>query len=398
MSILERLRKEKQVFYLALASAFRGFYYNVQGVLWQPFSISLGLPMTSIGALTSLMEISRIALMPVLGAASDRIGRKKFLLIRDALVLMGFLCFIFARSWLLLSVGLVLFGLSSSFLPIWQTLIVESSGSENIGYVFSIIGSAFMLAGMIGTFFSGYITDFFGYRVSYGLTTLFATFSLYIITWKIEDTSVKEDQDVSVRRVLGTIFETFKPPRYLWGYYIAMSVDLFAFSLGMSLIYGMLTARYGFTPSMLGVIFTAGNLSMAVFQIILGRYVDKVGYVKYLVISQVIATLFLGILFFNQSFIGVLFAIILNGLAGAFWGPAEQSWIAKNVDPEERAKSIGRYSTFRGLIAFPGPFIGGVLFDTFGYHAPIGGNMVLSFVDIFLIWFLVKDKINPTDR
>jgi MFS family permease len=398
MSILERLRKEKQVFRLVLASAFRGFYDNVQRVIWQPFALSIGLPMTSIGALSSLMEFSRIAFMPVLGAASDRIGRKKFLVIRDVLVLMAFFCFIFARSWLLLSVGLVLFGLSSAFMPIWQTIIVESTGSENIGYVFSIIGSAFMLAGMIGTFSSGYITDFFGYRVSYGLSTLFATFSLFIITWMIEDTNTHKDQDISVRQVLGTIFETFKPPRYLWGYYIAMSVDMFAFSVGMSLINGMLTARFGYTPSMLGVIMTAGPLCMAIFQIILGRYVDKVGYVKYLVISQLIATLFLVILFVNQSFIGVLFAISLRGLAGAFWIPAEQSWIATNVDPRERARSIGRYSTFRGLIAFPGPFIGGILFDTFGYHAPIGVNMVLAFVDTFLILFLVKDKVNPNDQ
>jgi len=95
--------------------------------------------------------------------------------------------------------------------------------------------------------------------------------------------------------------------------------------------------------------------------------------------------MFLGLLFFFQSFISVLIAIMLFGVAGAFWIPAEQAWIAKNVDPKERARSIGGYSTFRGLIAFPGPFIGGILFDAFGYQAPIGVNMVLAFADIFLL-------------
>jgi MFS family permease len=82
----------------------------------------------------------------------------------------------------------------------------------------------------------------------------------------------------------------------------------------------------------------------------------------------------------------------MMGLGAAFWMPAEQAWVAKNVDPEQRAKSIGGYSTFRGLIALPGPFIGGIIYDLYGYHGPIAINLTLAVIDVFLIWFLVKDN------
>jgi MFS family permease len=396
MGTLERLRKEKQVTYLVLARAFQGIRDNIHRVIWQPFALSIGLPMTSIGALSSLTGFSRIAIMPILGAASDRYGRKKFLVISDALILLAFICFIFAKSWLLISVGMILIGLSTSFLPIWQSMIAESTIPDNIGYVYSIIGSAYMLAGMLGTLSSGYVTDFYGYRAVYGVLTLFSTISILIITWKIKETGETRHQRYSVRQALGTLFQTFKPPKYMRGYYIAMSVDRFAFSLGWHLLNGMLTVSYGFTLSSLGIIITVSNLCRAVFQIIFGRYVDRVGYVKYMALSQGICTLLLVIIYFNQSFIGVLVASMLMGLAMALWGPADQAWLAKNVDPEERAGSIGVYSTFRGLIALPGPFIGGILFDAFGYHVPIGVNLVLSFVDIFLILWLVKEKVNPS--
>jgi MFS family permease len=94
--------KKKQVTYLVLARAFQGIRDNIHRVIWQPFALSLGLPMTSIGALSSLTEFGRIAIMPILGAASDRYGRKKFLIISDALKLLACVCFIFAKSWLLI--------------------------------------------------------------------------------------------------------------------------------------------------------------------------------------------------------------------------------------------------------------------------------------------------------
>lgn len=395
MNTFEWLRKERQVVYLILSTAFRGIRDNIRFVIWQPFALSLGLPMTSIGALTSLMEFSRIVIQPVLGAASDRYGRKKFLVISDALVVLACLSFLFARSWQLLSLGMVFIGLSAAFIPIWQSTIAEAAGSENIGYVYSIIGSAYMVAGILGTISSGYITDFYGYRVAYGISTLFATLSLLVTAWKIEETGIQKEQGYSIREALTTMLDTFRPPKYMWGYYVAMSVDLFAFSLGWGLINGMLSEAYEYTPSMLGLLLTVNNLSMAVFQVIMGRYVDKVGYVKYLAISQGLSVLLLGILYINQSFKWVLIANLLMGVASAFWGPAEQAWMANNVDPKEKAKSIGGASTFRGLIALPGPFIGGLLYDTYGFHVPVGINLVLAFIDIFLILWLMKDKARP---
>jgi MFS family permease len=395
MNTLAGIRKEKQVIFLVLARAFQGIRDNIHRVIWQPFALSLGLPMTSIGALSSLTEFSRIIIMPILGAASDRYGRKKFLIISDALILLACIFFIFAKSWLSISVGMILIGLSTAFLPIWQSTIAESAMAENIGYVYSVIGSAYMLTGMLGTFSSGYVTDFYGYQAVYGVLTLFSTLSILIITWKINETGKPRDKRYSLRQAFDTIFMTFKPPKYMRGYYIAMSVDRFAFSLGWHLLNGMLTVSYGFSISMLGIIITVSNLCRAVFQVIFGRYVDRVGYVKYMALSQGICTLLLMIIYLNQSFNSVLIASMLMGLAMALWGPADQAWLANNVDPEERAGSIGVYSTFRGLIALPGPFIGGILFDAFGYHVPIGVNLVLSFLDIFLIIWLIKEKVNP---
>jgi MFS family permease len=95
----------------------------------------------------------------------------------------------------------------------------------------------------------------------------------------------------------------------------------------------------------------------------------------------------------SKDFWVVLGTQATMGFSAAFWMPAEQAWIAKNVDPQERARAIGGYSTFRGLFAFPAPFVGGVLFDAFGFDVPILLNLVLALVDVALILTLVRESI-----
>jgi len=65
------------------------------------------------------------------------------------------------------------------------------------------------------------------------------------------------------------------------------------------------------------------------------------------------------------------------------------------VDPERRAQAIGGFSTFRGLIAFPAPFIGGLLFDAYGFDVPILINLGIALIDVILIYMLVKERVRP---
>jgi len=59
--------------------------------------------------------------------------------------------------------------------------------------------------------------------------------------------------------------------------------------------------------------------------------------------------------------------------------------------PDERAHALASYSTFRGLLSFPAPLIGGILFDVCSFDIPILLNLVIALVDAFLILILVKD-------
>lgn len=398
MALPEPIREEKQIRYLALAMALRGVMDNLRVVVWQPFALSLGVPIRSIGALESLMDLAKIAVQPVFGAASDIYGRKPFLVLRDLLILSSSLCFVFARSWLLLAASMMLLGLSVALVPVWQTTVAESARGNEMGRIYSVLGSCYMATGLLGTLAAGWLADNVGYRLVFSLAALFASASLLVTVLRIRETRGRAaSSSFALSQVWGSLLDTFRPPRYLWGFYVAMSVDLFAFSVGWRLINGLLTEAFSFTPVMLGLMTAVNAGTMALFQVVLGRHVDRVGYVKYLAISQTLSCVLLAALLLNQSFLVAMAANLLMGFSAAFWVPAEQAWISQNVDPEERAKSIGGYATFRGLMALPGPLIGGILYDSYGYYMPVLVNLVLAVIDVGLIVFLVRDRFRPED-
>jgi len=396
MSLLGWLRERRRVATLASISALRGAVFSLWGVVWQPFVLSLGVPMSSLGALESVLDLTRISVQPLVGKASDAHGRRRFIIARDILTLVSAVLYVFADSWRLVFLGIVLTGLSSAVYPIWNTLIAESREGTELGYVYSVIGTFHMGVGLIATLAAGFIATTYGFKTVFSIATVFALLSLVLVVLRLPETMVRKgDPTVGVRQLAGSALEFLRPPRHLWGYYAAMSVDLFAFSLGYRLLNGMLTKGYGYTPAMLGVMSAVMTGTMALTQIPLGRIVDRIGYARFLFISQLLSCVVLGLTIYSKEYPVIIAAQRVMGVSASFWGPAEQAWIALNVDQESRAQAIGSYSTFRGLVAFPAPLIGGILFDRYGFDAPVGVNLALAFIDAILIIALIKDRVRP---
>ena len=396
MTSPRRLKERGLVYTLSAISALRGAVFSVWSVVWQPFVLSLGFSMGRLGGLESLLDLTRIVVMPLFGKASDAYGRRRFIVAREILTLVAAVLYVYAGSWRFIFLGVVLTGVSSATFPIWNTVIAESSEVKELGYTFSVVGTIQMSLGLVATLAAGYVASAYGFKTVFAGASVFALLAFLVVVIRLPETASKGTGDtLDWRELAGSLAETFRPPRYLWGYYIAMSVDLFAFSLGARLLFGMLTKGYGYTPAMLGIMSAAMTGTMALAQIPLGRIVDRIGYVKFLIISQVISCGVLATVFLSKSFPVLVAAQIAFGVSAAFWGPAEQAWIAINVDPERRAQAIGGYSTFRGLVAFPAPFIGGLLFDAYGFDVPILINLGLALLDIVLLYVLVKDKVRP---
>ena len=396
MGIRDRMQSWGSLFVLSAASALRGIRDNLRMVVWQPFALSLGLDMQQVGTLESLSDLTKLVFEPAFGVISDALGRKRLLVLREVVVVLALLLILFAKSWHFLFVAMLLFGVSNSLFSVWSTLVAESAEPTRLGFVYSVMGACYTGAGLIGTLGAGYIADAFGYDLVYTTATAFAFASLALVWLWLPETRSEAPVKVDWGKTLTSSVMALNPPKELRGFYIAMGLDLLAFGMGIRLLSGMLNAGYGYTPVMIGIYTAAMTLTMAIAQVPLGRLADRFGYSRFMATSQFMACIMLGMMLVSKDFSIVIIANLGLGLANAFWMPAEQAWIAANVDPKQRAQALGSFSTFRGLLGLPAPIIGGILFDTFGFDVPIVLNLALVFIDGVVILAWVKDRPRQT--
>ena len=79
------------------------------------------------------------------------------------------------------------------------------------------------------------------------------------------------------------------------------------------------------------------------------------------------------------------------GFLAATWVPAQQALLANSVPVKQRGEAVGRLSAFRGLFSFPAPYIGGLLYDRFGFQAPILANLAGIVIALVVIIVMVKE-------
>ena len=187
------------------------------------------------------------------------------------------------------------------------------------------------------------------------------------------------------------LVRVFWPPRDLRGLYWALSIDVFAWGLGWLLLYGMLSETKGFSPWQLGIMASAFSAAWATAQMPLGRLMDRYGYKRFMVISECMGiTLLVGWVFAN-SFLAFVLLHAYFGLSAAVWMPAQQALITSSVPQNQRGEALGRLAAFRGLIGFPAPYIGGLLYERFGMEAPLLANLVGAIFALIAVIVLVKE-------
>jgi MFS family permease len=170
-----------------------------------------------------------------------------------------------------------------------------------------------------------------------------------------------------------------------------MAVDSFAFGLGLTLLFGMLTKAFGLSTFQLGIMSSLNALTWTLSQWPAGRLIDRFGSKPIMILSLVGSVPILLGFMLASSFpaFAALYAGV--GVLGATWVPAQMAMLANSTSESELGESMGRLAAFQGLISFPAPFIGGLLYDAFGFQAPLLASLVGAIVATTMLAVLVKE-------
>lgn len=368
-----------------------GMFY----VIWQPFLLSTGITVSQLGLVQTMMNVSTAMGLIVWGQISDRIGRKPAVLGSSLCrALAVFVLLISGHFYALLVFGFFM-GFTAMFMmgnPARSALIAESVGSSRTATALSTLvtisqGMSTLVAGA-----GGYIALKVRYTPIFYITVAGDLIGSFLLWRYIEETHHPEKGEKKKVALVQQLKDMLFPEGSYMTLYISMLLQGFSYAVAYSLFYGALTDTYGFTTFELGLMSTAFNLVWAVDSFPLGKIVDRIGNVKGMLISLFMAFVtVVGFIVFDR----IEFFILFNGLSAVdigFWMPSYTSYVANSVSSEKRSTVMGKLDAYGRLGAIPAPWLGGVLYENFGFNAPL----YVQAVSLIVIMVIVS-RLKPQD-
>ncbi len=399
MSTMTNLRARLNLNDTLIAVATRSFISGVEqsmiGVVFQPFALSLGASMSQLGLLNSLGGfgglVSTLA-YPWGGWIADQRGRKVVLL-GASLCAMGAFAMYTVAGWmaalLMLLPAIILLGISQVYQPANSALVGEAVSASKRGSAFSLIMVVTTIPGIFVPILAGAVADRYGFTVIFP-AAIFFEICAFVVIWRfLRDRPAAPKQDTSARSIIAFLKRAWVPPRELRWFFWAIALDMFAWGMGFGLLYGMLRKEYDFSTTQLGVLSAVSSVTWALTSLPIGRLIDRVGPKPVLILSEALSPPLMLIWITQTRFEIFAASMILFALNAAAWVPARSVYVTQTVEPARRAEIFGRLSAFGGLVAFPSSYIGGWLYDNFGFAAPFVGNLIFALVTLGVLIFLM---------
>jgi DHA1 family tetracycline resistance protein-like MFS transporter len=319
------------------------------------------------GLLFSLYSVMQFFFAPVLGALSDRFGRRPVILLSLLGAATSYLLSGFAPTLGWLFVGRTIAGITGASFSAAGAYVADVTPPERRAQGFGMIGAAFGLGFILGPALGGLLGDL-GLRIPYfvaaGLNFLNLLYGLLVLP---ESLTRENRRAFSFRRAnpIGALHTLARHPVVL-GLTGTMLCSFLAQFILQSTWALYNQSRFGWSLRDVGLSLMAVGLASGLVQGLLVRVVTpRLGERRVLVIGLAIGAF--GHLAFGIADRGwMMYAIVIPFCLGGLAGPATQAIISRAVGPSEQGELQGSMSSLSGIAAIAGPLIGTGLLAHFG--------------------------------
>ncbi|MEB7405169.1 MFS transporter [Enterococcus hirae] len=350
---------------------------------------------TTVTLLSAIYAFSMFLAAPMLGALSDRFGRKIILISSLFGSAIGYYLFDFGGALWILFLGRIIEGLTggeiSAILAYFADLTPIESRTKSFGWISATVGIGTAAGPLIGGFLAQYGPAIPLYVASF-LSLSNAVYGYFFMPeslTKRERTRNLSLQQINPFKQLQLVF-TFRSVKWLlitglliWlpngsfqAIFAQFSIDTFHLS----------PIIIGFTFSLIGIMdIFAQLLIMPILlkfwrenQIItMGITSEMIGY------SVIILSAFYG------SIPCFIIGMVFFGLGDAIFSPSYNGLISTYASKEDQGKIQGASQSIQALARVIGPMIGGQLYANFHHTMPF----IIGFILLGLATFIVKPKV-----
>jgi DHA1 family tetracycline resistance protein-like MFS transporter len=349
-----------------------------------------------VGLLFSIYSICQFIAAPILGAISDRAGRRPVLIVSQLGSAVGFvlLGWVSLQSWRMTALGLAIIylsriidGLSGGNISTAQAYISDITTAENRAKGMGVLGAAFGIGFATGPAIGGILGH---YNVAYPAfaAAIFSSIAAFLTWWKLPESRVHKPVEAEVWLHPSRFKVVFRRPALVQLLLITF-ISMCAFVMMEATIALFLsredTFRWGVDK--VGWFFALAGLVIAVVQGgLIGRLTKLFGEWPLAIAGPLLVAV--GMTLFSATAYHPLVPMLLLGCAINAGGrslqhPSMSSLISKNSDRESQGVVFGMYHGLSSLARVFGPIVAGIAYK---FHA-IGAFVVAgAIVLLAAIW------------
>ena len=295
---------------------------------------------------------------PIIGAWSDRFGRRPVILISCFGTGIDYVLMALAPSLSWLFVGRLISGIATSNVPTAFAYITDVTSPEKRARAFGLISAAFGLGFVIGPAVGGFLGNInlrLPFWVAAGLSLANALYGYFVLPESLP----KERRAKSAWHMANPLssLKLFGLHPELAGLAVVLALYYLAHNSLMS-VWALYTEyRYSWNNRDVGLSLAVVGISAAVVSgILVGPYVKRFGERFSLLSGLLFGTI--GFVCFGLALRGCLVLATIPFIA--LWGiaaPPVQSLMSRHVDPSSQGKLQGAIASIRALTSMAGPIL-----------------------------------------
>lgn len=318
------------------------------------------------GWLSAVYALMQFSFAPLLGALSDKVGRRPVLLISQFGLALDYFLLAYAPSMGWFYVGRIIAGITGANFAAATAYISDVSPPERRTANFGLVGAAFGIGFIIGPLLGGWLGSY-GLRVPFivsGIITLANWFYGLLILPESHKPENRRGIDWRKANPLGAVLGLMQRPQLF-----ALAMCAF-FSFVAHQVYPSIWVlytghRYGWDAAMNGYSLAFVGICAAVVQgWLTGKISKRLGdwpTALWGLTITAVAYLCYGIA--TQGW--MIYLIIALGSIGGICGPAVQGLIANSVGDDEQGVTQGAVTSLESLSGIFGPLLSTQLFAYF---------------------------------
>ena len=355
------------------------------------YALELGATGLTLGLMVASFSIARGITQPLVGSYSDRVGRKRFLILGLVIYSLAAVAYIFAGSIAGLILVRLLHGVGSAMtVPIAMAYMADYSPEGKEGRYMGLLNVAMFAGFGGGPLLGGVVRDLWGTNAAFYTMTLLSLTALVLVLLFLRSTG--EEEEARPRAGVFSNLTKMLRSRKIFGVLLWRMSTMIVMSPTFGFLPILMTDVMDATGVEIGIVIAVRTFVSALLQAFFGRMADKRNKVVMITIACVVDSVLVFFIPSARTLGQFVVLFLMLGIAEAAISPALGAYAVEGGRIYGQGSMMGIFNMVMSVGILLGSLIAGFLMDQFGLQYSFYGTAAFLLLSTAAAAWLVTTR------